>query len=101
MIHVIATIRVRDGRLSDFLKIFKMNMIKVREEKGCIEYFPTVDISADLPPQLLDENVVTVIERWESLEALRDHLKALHMLTYREKVKELVLSVSLKVLQEA
>jgi quinol monooxygenase YgiN len=101
MVHVIATIRIREGRLSDFLKIFKANMVKVREERGCIEYFPTVDISADLPPQLLDENVVTVIERWQSLEALRDHLKAPHMLTYREKVKEIVEGVSLKVLQEA
>jgi quinol monooxygenase YgiN len=101
MINVIASIRVKAGRLSDFLKIFKANMIKVREERGCIEYFPTVDIDAELPPQILDENVVTIIERWENLEALRDHLKAPHMLAYREKVKDIVGGVSLKVLQEA
>jgi quinol monooxygenase YgiN len=101
MIHVIATIRVTAGRLSDFLEIFKANMIKVREETGCIEYFPTVDIDAELPTQILDENVVTVIEKWESLEALRDHLKAPHILAYREKVKDIVGGVSLKVLQEA
>ena len=57
MINVIASIRVKAGRLSDFLEIFKANMIKVREERGCIEYFPTVDIDAELPPQILDENV--------------------------------------------
>ena len=101
MIHVIASIRVKAGRLSDFLEIFKANMIKVRKERGCIEYFPTVDIDADLPPQLLDENVVTVIEMWETLETLRDHLKSPHMLAYREKVKDIVGGVSLKVLQEA
>jgi quinol monooxygenase YgiN len=73
----------------------------VREERGCIEYFPAVDIDADLPPQSLDENVVTIIEKWESLEALRDHLKAPHMLAYQEKVKDIVEDRSLKVLEEA
>jgi quinol monooxygenase YgiN len=101
MINVIASIRVRSGRLSEFLEIFKSNVPNVREEKGCIEYFPSVDIDADLPPQSRDENVVTIIEKWESLEALRDHLNAPHMLAYKEKVNDIVEDVSLKVLQEA
>ena len=62
---------------------------------------PAVDIDAKLPPQILDENVVTIIEKWESLEALRDHLEAPHMLAYREKVKNIVAGLSLKVLREA
>ena len=101
MINVIASIRVKAGRLSEFLEIFKSNVPNVREERGCIEYFPAVDIDADLPPQSLDENVVTIIEKWESLEALRDHLKAHHMLAYKEKVKDIVEDISLKVLKEA
>ena len=52
------------------MKIFKANVPLVRAEKGCIQYVPTVDIDADLPPQIMDENVVTIIEAWESLEAL-------------------------------
>jgi quinol monooxygenase YgiN len=91
MINVIASIRVKAGRLSEFLEIFKSN----------VEYLPAVDIDADLPPQSLDENVVTIIEKWESLEALRDHLKAPHMLAYKEKVKDIVEDLSLKVLKEA
>ncbi len=101
MINVIASICVKSGKLSEFLEIFKSNVPSVREERGCIEYFPTVDIDADLPPQSLDENVVTIIEKWESLEALRDHLNAPHMLAYKEKVKDIVEGVSIKVLQEA
>ena len=100
MINVIASIRVKAGRLSEFVEIFKSNVPNVREERGCIEYFPTVDINADLPPQSMDENVVTIIEKWESLEALRDHLKAPHMLSYKEKVKDIVEDLSLKVLKE-
>lgn len=101
MINVIASIRVKTGTLSDFLEIFKTIMPKVREEKGCIEYFPAVDIDAKLPPQILDEHVVTIIEKWESLEALRDHLEAPHMLAYGEKVKNIVTGLALKVLKEA
>jgi quinol monooxygenase YgiN len=101
MINVIASIRVKSGRLSEFLEIFKSNVPSVRDERGCIEYFPAVDIDADLPPQSLDENVVTIIEKWESPEALHDHLNAPHMLAYKEKVKGIVENVSLKVLREA
>lgn len=100
MINVIASIRVREGRLTEFIEIFKSNVSNVREERGCIEYFPTVDINADLPPQSLDRNVVTIIEKWESLDALRDHLKAPHMLSYKERVKDMVEDLSLKVLKE-
>jgi len=101
MINVIASIRVKSRRLSEFLEIFKSNVPSVREETGCIEYFPAVDIDADLPPQSLEKNVVTIIEKWAGLEALHDHLNSPHMLAYREKVKDIVEDVSLKVLQEA
>jgi len=101
MINVIASIRVKAGRRSEFLEVFKSNVPNVREEKGCIEYLPTVDIDADLPPQVLDENVVTIIEKWESLEALRAHLVAPHMLAYKEKVQDIVEGLSVKVLQES
>jgi quinol monooxygenase YgiN len=101
MINVIASIRVKAGRLSEFLEIFKSNVPSVTEERGCIEYFPAIDIEASLSQQSLDKNVVTIIEKWESLEALCDHLKAPHMLAYREKVKDIVEGISLKVLKEA
>lgn len=101
MISVIASIRVKEGKMPEFLEIFKANVPKVRSEKGYIEYFPAVDVDSGLPPQVLDENMVTVIEKWESLEALRDHLVSPHMLAYKDKVKEIVGNVSIKVLKEA
>jgi quinol monooxygenase YgiN len=100
MIHVIASVRVKPGTVPDFLEIFTANMVRVREERGCIEYFPAVDIDAQLPLQVLDENIVTIIEKWEDLEALRDHLESEGMLDYREKVSGIVESVSIKVLKE-
>ena len=101
MVHVIASIQVQTGGLSKFLEIFKGNVPAVRAEKGCIEYRPTVDVDAGLPPQRLEPDTVVIIERWESLDALRTHLSSPHMLAYREKVKDLVSSLSLKVLKDA
>ncbi len=101
MISVLASIRVKPDHVSEFIEMFKANVPAVREEAGCIEYFPAVDIEADLPPQKLDGDMVTVIEKWESLDALRDHLAAPHMVAYKEKTRDMVEEVSLKVLQEA
>ncbi|HEY5513844.1 MAG TPA: putative quinol monooxygenase [Geomonas sp.] len=101
MISVLASIRVQKGQRTAFLEIFNANVPKVRQESGCIEYFPAIDIDAGLPVQKLDENVITIIEKWQSLEALKTHLGTPHMLDYKEKVQPLVEEISLKVLQMA
>lgn len=101
MVHVIASIRVKAGKRSEFLEIFKSNIPNVAAEAGCIEYFPAVDVETDLPPQSLDEHRVTIIEKWESLQALLDHMEAPHMAVYRDRVKDLVENISLKILQAA
>ena len=100
MINVIASIRIKDGRMSDFIEIFKSNVPNVLAEKGCIEYVPTLDAPAGLPVQVLDSNVITIIEKWGSIEDLQAHLSAPHMLAYKEKVKDIVEDVTLKVLEE-
>jgi quinol monooxygenase YgiN len=101
MIHVIASIHIKEGRVAEFIEIFKSNIPRVLDEPGCRGYTPTVDLPTGLPPQALNANVVTIIEKWRSPEDLQAHLAAPHMLAYREKVKGLVENVSLKVLQEA
>ncbi len=100
MINVIASIQIKEGKVSDFIEIFKSNIPKVLEEKGCIEYVPTVDVATGLPPQELNTNVVTIIEKWNSLEDLMAHLSAPHMRVYREKTKTLVEKISIKILEE-
>lgn len=100
MIHVIAEVRVKPGNVEKFIKIFMENVPLVRAEKGCVKYIPTIDVNADLPPQIMDENVITIIEAWESLDNLRAHLASPHMLAYREKVSGIVENVTIKVLRE-
>ena len=101
MIYVIASISVKPEGKAKFLEIFKANIPAVRAEAGCLEYQPTVDAETGLPPQQLNPSVVTIIEKWSSLDALRVHLAAPHMTAYREKVKDLVTGLELKVLQNA
>ncbi len=101
MITVIASIYVKPDHTSQFLDIFKSNVPAVLAEEGCIEYYPAVDVQTGLPPQELDENVVTVIEKWANLDALKNHLGTPHMLDYRDQVKEIVLKLTVKVLKKA
>ncbi len=102
MIHVIATIKVKPGTREKFLSIQSGIVPQVRAEKGCVSYVPAVDIESGIPVQVdLRPDVVTVIEAWESLPDLLAHLKAPHMLAYREKVKDIVKNISLHVLSPA
>ena len=102
MIHVIATITVKPCCKAKFLDIFKQNVPKVLAEEGCIRYEPTLDADSGLPVQVGPrDNAVTIVEAWESLEHLFAHLKAPHMVAYKEQTKDLTEGVSLQVLQPA
>jgi quinol monooxygenase YgiN len=99
MINVIASIHIKEGNIQKFISIFKSNMPSVLQEKGCIEYVPTIDFPAALQ-QELNQNVVTIIEKWVNLEALQAHLVSPHMLVYKEQVKYIVEKIYLKILTE-
>jgi quinol monooxygenase YgiN len=100
MIYVIATIELNQGCKDDYLNILRGNVPNVKAEKGCVTYKPTVDTDSGIPIQgELRSDVVTIVEAWEGLDDLHQHLKTPHMATYRENVKDLVKQVSLQVLQ--
>ena len=102
MIHVIATIEVTPGRRDAFLAEFHRLVPLVRAEAGCQEYGPAVDLPADIATQAPPRpDVVIVVEKWDSLDALKAHLAAPHMTEYRGRVKDLVVSARLQILQPA
>ena len=102
MISVIARIELFDGHRAAFLVEFNKIVPHVRAEAGCIEYGPHYDIATDIVAQdPLRADTVVIIEKWESLPALKAHLNAPHMLEYRTKVKQMVASVRLEILQPA
>ena len=99
MIHVIATITVKPGQRQAYLDIFNAMVPLVRAEDGCIEYGPTVDAVTDIGKQIpVRDDVVTVLEKWESLDALKAHLLAPHMADYKEATKDIVTDLVLQLL---
>jgi quinol monooxygenase YgiN len=102
MIHVIATIHLHPGRRDDFLAELARLMPKVHAEEGCLEYGPAVDFDSGISvQQFTGDNVVTIIEKWSSLDALKDHLRADHMTAYRQRVHDFVERVTLHLLRPA
>ena len=99
MIHVIAQIELKPGTRDDFLREFHRIVPLVREEAGCLDYGPTIDAETDIENQCRNPNRVTIVERWESVEHLRAHLSAPHMVEYRPKVKPFIEQAALYVLQ--
>jgi quinol monooxygenase YgiN len=85
MIYVIATIELAAGKRDEFVKAFLANVPNVLAEKGCIEYQPTVDLATEIKAQ----------------PAVRADVVTPHMMSHRERVKQLVKSVSIQVLEPA
>jgi quinol monooxygenase YgiN len=102
MIHVIATIELAEGQREAFLREFRALVPKVHAEAGCLEYGPTVDVISGIGAQIAQRpDVVTVVEKWRDLASLQAHLVAPHMQEYRPRVKHLVRSTTLQVLEPA
>jgi quinol monooxygenase YgiN len=99
MIHVVALITAKPGRRDSLLEAFKANVSAVRAESGCIEYVATIDV-ADAEPAF-GPDTFAVIEKWESLAALKAHASSPHMLAYGSKTKDLVANRAVHVLAVA
>jgi quinol monooxygenase YgiN len=102
MIHVIAVITAKPGQRASILAHFNANVPAVRAEKGCIEYGAAVDAEPALKFQTaFGPDGFLVIEKWESLEALKAHAASPHMVAYAAKTKDLVADRKIHILQPA
>jgi len=99
MIHVLAIITTKPGMREKVLEHFHANMPAVHAEKGCIEYGPAVD--ADFPSAKFGNDTFVVIEKWESLAALKAHAASPHMAAYAAKAKDLIATRAVHVLDPA
>ena len=102
MIHVIAVITAKPGGREEILRHFRANVPAVLAEKGCIEYGAAVDANSGLAIQTKwGADTFLVVEKWESVEALKAHAAAPHMAAYGAKTKELIASRVIHVLSPA
>ena len=101
-VYVIATVTAKPGKRDELIRLLKTIVPDVHAEDGYLYYEPAVDVETGLPAQdPLRPDVMVVVEKWASLEALRVHLDAPHMGPYREAVKDIVEGVTLQVLRPA
>src|SRR5271167_1427312 len=100
MIHVLAIITAKSGMREQILEAFHANMPAVHAEKGCVEYGPAVDAEGIGAMQAkFGPDTFVVIEKWESLDALRAHAASPHMAAYAAKTRDMIASRVIHVLQ--
>jgi quinol monooxygenase YgiN len=72
---------VEPGSASKVVEAVKKMETATRQEPGCLKYAFAVDIS--------DPGMVRVIERWESMDAIKAHLVSPHMAEFNMAVAAL------------
>ncbi|HTV89637.1 MAG TPA: putative quinol monooxygenase [Stellaceae bacterium] len=100
MIHVVAIITAKPGKRDEVLTAFRANMPAVHAEQGCIEYGPATDADGG-PGAKFGADTFVVIEKWESLDALRAHGASPHMAAYAAKTRDLLANREIHVLTPA
>lgn len=102
MIHVVAIITGKPGMREPILESFRANMPAVHAEQGCIEYGPAVDAEGAGGIQTkFGPDTLVVIEKWESLDALKAHSTSPHMAAYAARTRDMIASRVIHVLQPA
>ena len=98
-VHVLAVITAKKGLREQILEAFRANVPAVHAENGCIEYGATIDTDGVGSLQTkFGEDTYVVVEKWESLDALKAHAAAPHMAAYSAKTKDMIASRVIRVL---
>jgi quinol monooxygenase YgiN len=102
MIHVVAVVTAKPGLRDAVLAAFRDNMPAVHAEAGCIEYQPAID-APDMGriQTKIGEDSFMVLEKWESLDALKAHGATPHMVAYGAATKDMLVSRVIHVLSPA
>ncbi len=98
MIHLVVTMMIKEGSMEEFMEAARELRHQVRREPGCHGYEYTVDLQSPLDIQEpVQENRVTLIEKWESLEALQAHLATPHMKAASPRMEALREGIAIRV----
>jgi len=70
MIHILAGFKVKNDKLSDFIKLCNELIEESRKEEGCVSYH--------LQQNTERENYLVFVEEWKSNEAIEKHNSSEH-----------------------
>ena len=70
MIHILASFKVKNDKLSDFIKLCNELIEESRKEEGCVSYH--------LQQNTERENYLVFVEEWKSDEAIEKHNSSEH-----------------------
>ena len=92
MISVIAKFDVKKDKVDEFLKHATRLVTESRKEN--------INVSYNLTRDVLEDNIFTFIEVWESPEALKEHMNTKHFKEVIGAVDSLKNSLEIKTLEE-
>ena len=102
MIHVIAVLTAKPGMRESLLQAFQANVPAVKAEQGCIEYGAVVDFAEGPKFQTkYGQDTFVVLEKWQSMDALKAHAAAPHMAAYAAKTKDMIASRTIHIMSPA
>jgi quinol monooxygenase YgiN len=102
MVHLVVTSIIKEGKMDEYLAEFKKLRPQVLVEKGCVEYTLLREFKSPLDIQEeVNPNRLTLVEKWETPEALAVHGASSHMKEFGVRAGPLQASVSARVMESA
>lgn len=89
MVKVVAKGYFYEGKAEEAIKMYEVLVEKTRKEEGCIAY--------NLYRDTKDSSILTMIEEWESQEALDKHMKTDHFTSLVPQIGKLRKSSELNI----
>jgi quinol monooxygenase YgiN len=102
MVHLVVTFIIKEGKMDEYLAELKKLRPQVLAEKGCVEYTFLREYQSPLDIQeAVNPNRVTLVEKWETPEALAVHGAAPHMKDFNLRAAAFHERVSARVMETA
>lgn len=99
MITVFAEIFIKPGRRQAVLEAIQKLTPTVLDEEGCHQYDALVDHQAQMPWKHNSPDSIFMLEQWDSLRHLEQHLQMPHMDAHRSLIKDDVLDLKIQVME--
>ncbi|HTI00188.1 MAG TPA: putative quinol monooxygenase [Acidisoma sp.] len=99
MIHVIAVLTAKIGHRASLLAALQAIVEDVRQEPGCLEYQPVIDLSTS--PVKFGADTLVVIEKWQDQAALDAHNAAPALTGFMDRAKHLIAQADVYLMRDA